>query len=61
MNHCVVDNRKERQPELFVRNAAYISSEKTSSIISMGDRHFLVKYFIGSLFIHDLMCISGYC
>lgn len=60
VNHCVVDNRKERPPQLFMRDAASISHVKTSSIISMGDRHFLVKYFIDSLSIRHLMCISGY-
>jgi hypothetical protein len=28
VNHCVVDNRKERQPELFIRSAPYIFSGK---------------------------------
>lgn len=52
VNHCVVDNRNERPPELFIRDAPSISHEKTSSIISMENRHFLIKDFIDSLFPH---------
>jgi hypothetical protein len=52
VNHCVVDSRKERPPELFIRDAPSISHEKTFSIISMENRHFLIKCFIDSPFPH---------
>ncbi len=60
-NHCVVDNRKERPSSLFIRGAPSISYESTFSIISMEDRHSIIKYLIDCLFFHDLMWISGYC